>query len=94
MRKGDLVCSQNFKNSGNPEVSLQLGLADVWEALRSRVETELALSFILLAALVEYIMADDNDRRELSRNSKSGGNDSKDAPATMAKGEKPSGDDN
>jgi hypothetical protein len=35
-------------------------------------------------------MADDGDKRELRKNSKSGGNNPKEAPATMAKGEKPS----
>lgn len=38
-------------------------------------------------------MADDDDRRELRKNSKSGGNNPKEAPATMAKGEKPKPDD-
>ncbi len=31
----------------------------------------------------------DQDREELRKGSKSGGNDSKEAPATMQKGEKP-----
>ncbi|MBP2252192.1 hypothetical protein J2754_002535 [Halarchaeum solikamskense] len=38
-------------------------------------------------------MGDDRESEELSKNSKSGGNDSKDAPATMAKGSKPTSDD-
>jgi len=37
-------------------------------------------------------MSDKKSKRELSKNSKSGGNNPKDAPATMAKGEKPSTD--
>jgi hypothetical protein len=38
-------------------------------------------------------MADKDDRRELRKNSKSGGNNPKEIPATMAKGEKPTSDD-
>jgi hypothetical protein len=39
-------------------------------------------------------MGDEDDKEALTGNSRSGGNDPKDAPATMAKGEKPSSDKN
>ena len=38
-------------------------------------------------------MSGDKKKREFSKGSRSGGNNSKEAPATMAKGEKPKVDD-